>query len=298
MATLREIKRRITGVRSTSKITQAMKMVSAAKLRRAQDAIWSARPYVSKLEEVISNLVASVGENYSNPVIRQTSDVKSIGIIVVGSDRGLCGSFNANLFRTVANYAGNDIPKDFPGASVTFIPVGKRSCQYFRKHENFNIIKQFPDVFNELRFKTAQDIITPFKYGFIEGKFDRVEIWFNEFINILKQVPKKVTVLPIEAKSRENVEEEKKINVDYIYEPGQPEILDVLLPKLIDIQVWRSLLESSAAEQAARMMAMDNATNNAKELIRHLEIVYNRERQAAITKEMLEIVSGADALTK
>jgi F-type H+-transporting ATPase subunit gamma len=298
MATLRDIRRRITGVTNTSKITQAMRMVSAAKLRRAQSAIESARPYVLKLGEILRNVSENVGEDYSNPLLDKHHDVKNIAIIVIASDRGLCGSFNTNLFRKAEIYIKTEMQTEFPGAQCHIIPVGKRSVQYFHK-SHYNVVRQFPDVFARLDFSTAKDIVNLVSQGFIDGIYDRVLVFFNEFKNILTQVPDSINLLPIEPTAlKDNTGDSKSFNIDYIFEPDKKKILDEILPKNLDIQLWRTLLESNAAEQAARMMAMENATDNAKDLIKHLELVFNKERQAAITKEMLEIVGGANALKK
>lgn len=295
MPTLRDIRRRITGVSNTSKITQAMKMVSAAKLRRAQDAILSARPYVLKLQDMMANLVSAVGEDYYHPLVEKRKEVKSIAVIVVSSDRGLCGSFNSNLLRTVKQFILNDLATEYKGAEVSVMPVGKRAIQFFNK-ENFPIIKSYPDIFATLNFTIAQSIVETARNGFSAGKYDLVYIYYNEFVNVVKQQPKVLTLLPIQSKKHEGIADSS--NVDYIFEPEKIAILNELMPKLVNIQLWRTLLESAAAEQAARMMAMDNATQNAKELIKHLELVFNKKRQELITKEMLEIVGGADALKK
>jgi len=296
MPTLRDIRRRITAVTNTAKITQAMRMVSASKMRRAQEAIWSARPYVLKLSEVLSNLVESVGDDYTNPLIQKHRSVKSIAVIIIASDRGLCGSFNTNLFRMANNFIINEIPKEYPGADVSVIAVGKKACSILKK-QNFNIIKEYPGIFQKLEFSTAKEIVGLVSEGFINNQFDKVIVFFTEFKNLIKQIPTNITLLPIEQpKKDEKVEEKYKL--DYIFEPSQKEILDELLPKHLDIQMWRTLLESNAAEQASRMMAMENATNNARDLVKYLELVFNKARQAAITKEMLEIVSGAEALKK
>ena len=296
MPTLRDIRRRINAVSNTSKITQAMRMVSAAKLRRAQEAVWSARPYVNKLSDILTNLVETAAEDYSHPLIEKHKRVNSIAIVIIASDRGLCGSFNTNLFRMVMNHINNELPVEYPGAKRTLIPVGKRCCQFFRR-QNVEIIKEFPGVFLSLKFSIAKDIVNLVSNGFIRKEFDKVIVFYNEFKNLISQVPSVITLLPIEHKKTEEKTQEKYIS-NYIYEPDQKSILDELLPKHLDIQLWRTLLESNAAEQAARMMAMENATNNAHDLIKYLELVFNKARQAAITKEMLEIVSGADALKK
>ncbi len=295
MATLRDIKRRITAVKNTRKITSAMKMVSAAKLRRAQTATEQARPYVGKLENMLGNLISAAGSDYYHPLQRKAEEVKSIAMIVIASDRGLCGSFNNNLFRVTMDYIRGNLKKQYPNAKVSVIPVGQRTCYFFRKRE-LPVIKEFAGVFNNLNFSVAKDIIECVHDPFINGEIDKVQIYFNEFLNVISQKPKLTSLLPVDPETA--AEDESHSSTDYIFEPDRKGILDTLMPKYVDIEVWRALLESHAAEHAARMMAMDAATNNASDLISHLELVYNKARQAAITKEMLEIVGGAEALRK
>lgn len=289
MATLRDIRRRIAAVRSTAKITSAMKMVAAAKMRRAQNAIENARPYFSKIEETVSNLI-DLSNDYKNPFIEKRDEINTIAIVLISSDRGLCGSFNTTLFKSIADIQEN-IKKDYPKANFRYIAVGKKACSY-AKRAKMDIISEFPGVFNKLNFVDAQNIVNSVKELYLNKEIDKIYILYNEFINILKQVPTLKQLLPIEPVKNTS----KTKFLDYIFEPSKNEILDVLIPKLIDTRIWRSLLESNAAEQAARMMAMDKATNNAYDLIRMLELQYNKERQASITKEMLEIVGGAEAL--
>lgn len=293
MATLRDISQRIVGVKNTSKITQAMRMVSAAKLKRAQNAIESARPYFLKLAGMMTHLVASVGEDYSNPLVQKRKTVQNLVLVVIASDRGLCGGFNNNLFKVVVNYIEDQLAEEYPEANVRLITVGKKTVKYFEKTD-YEVIKSYPGVFAKLDFSTAKDIMNILTKDFVNGDIDKVIVHFNEFKNVISQVPAEITLLPIEPESGE----EEDFNADYIFEPEQKAILDELLPKHLDIQIWRTLLESYAAEEAARMMAMENATNNANDLVKDLEMIFNRERQAAITKEMLEIVGGADALSK
>ncbi len=299
MATLKDILNRINGVRNTSKITQAMSMVSAAKLRRAQKSIESARPYFKKLAAILANLVESVGEEYKNPLVQKPKETNNYVFIVIASDRGMCGSFNNSLFREAIDHFELKIKKANPKASVKIIAVGKRTVQFFRKRD-YEVLKEYSDVFASLNFSLAKDINAQVQNRFLHHDIDKVIIFFNEFKNVLIQKPASLTLLPIEQEEKAaNVNEQKsKINVDYIFEPNQTEILDELLPKHLDIQVWRALLESHAAEHAARRMAMENATNNAKDLIIHLEMVFNKKRQEKITTEMLEIVTGANALKK
>lgn len=291
MANLREIRNRIKSVKNTAKITSAMKMVSAAKLRRAQTAIESARPYVEKLNEVLGNLVQGLGDDYANPLTASRDDVKNAVFVVIGSDRGLCGSFNANLFKEAYKYIKEDYLVKNPKVNVRVIAVGKKAVSFFNKTE-FEVIAKYPDIFASLQFATAQKIIDNVKEKYVSGEIDRVFVYVNKFVNVIKQEPILNQVLPISTSQPT----ESKVITDYIYEPDKASILDDLLPKLLNISAWRYLLESNAAEQAARMMAMDNATNNAKDLTDKLNLLYNRERQAAITTEMLEIVGGANAL--
>lgn len=291
MATLRDIRQRISAVKNTVKITSAMKMVAAAKLRRAQDAITSARPYATKLSEVLSNL-ASSDMDFIHPFFDKREEVSNVLVVVVSSDRGLCGAFNANLFRVATQTIENNIKKQYPKAKVHLISIGKRAVSFFGKRD-YNTVVARPDVFAKLSFETVLDIAPIVTEGFINGTYDRVHIIFNEFKSVIRQEVQTVQLLPVESAKKEK---KSKSNVDYIYEPSREEILENLLPKYLNLQIWRALLDSNAAEQAARMMAMDNATTNAKDLINVLQLDYNKARQAAITKEMLEIVGGAEAL--
>ncbi len=296
MATLRDITMRKKSVTNTAKITQAMRMISAAQLRRAQENIESARPYVQKLGGVLTNLVNSVGDEYSHPLIKKTSNVKKIAVITIASDRGLCGGFNTNLFKLAMKTIEDQFAEEYPGAECVHIPIGKRTAQFIKK-QDVTVVKEYIDIFRKLDFSHAKDIAKIVSDGFVSGEYDKVFIFFNKFVNVVRQKPTMVQLLPIESQTDEK-EDSSTANVDYIYEPAQKSILDELLPKHIDIQVWRGLLESYAAEQAARMVAMENATKNANDLIKHLELVFNKARQASITTEMLEIVGGAEALSK
>jgi len=297
MPTPRDIRRRIAAVKNNAKITQAMRMVAASKLRRAQGKIWSNRPYSEKLELVLSNLIHSVGEDYSSPLIQKHNEIKNIAAIVVASDKGLCGSFNSNILRFAHNYIKDEIISKYPNVNITLITVGKKSFSYFNK-TNIFILNNYSGIFQKLEFSTAKDITSLVTDKYINGEFDKVMIFFNQFKNLLTQVPKMKNLLPIEPVKAVAEKNKSKINLNYIFEPNKELILDTLLPLQLDIQTWSALLESNAAQQAAQMMAMENATNNANDLIKYLELVYNKVRQASITKEMLEIVSGAEAMKK
>lgn len=290
MATLRDIRNRITAVKNTAKITSAMRMVAAAKLRRAQEAIISTRPYTEKFSEVLSNLAGSASEDYFHPLLRKPEVIKHIAIIVISSDRGLCGSFNTNVLRMAQQYIEQTIPTEFSQAKVSVIAVGRRSTQFFAKSTH-TVIASYPEVFAQLKFSTASEIAGIVANGFINEEFDRVMIFNNEFKSIIKQETTCKQLLPVES-----VANESATNSDYLFEPSRSDIMDSILPKFVNTLVWKGLLESNAAEQAARMMAMESATTNARDLIRSLQLSYNKARQASITTEMLEIVGGAEAL--
>ena len=296
MANLRELKRRIGGVKNTAKITQAMKMVSAAKLKRGQRAIESARPYVLKLQEILANVIAGIGDDYHNPLLTER-EVKNIAIVIVGSDKGLCGSFNANIFKMVNLFIKNDVSVNYPTANIQLISVGNKTVSKFSKTK-LNVTENFKDIFGKLEFSSAQNIIKTFENKFINGEVDKVFVIYNEFINVIRQEVRVEQLLPINPKVLTEDNSKPSSRVSYIFEPNEKEIMDVLLPKLLNISLWRTLLESNAAENASRMMAMDNATTNANDLVSELNLKYNKERQAAITTEMLEIVGGAEALNK
>lgn len=292
MATLRETRSRIASVKNTSKITQAMRMVAAAKLRRAQDAITAARPFAQKLQQILANL-ASAETDFVHPFFEARTEVTSIAVVAVSSDRGLCGAFNTNLLRAVHQRL-DQIAREHPQAQVSVVPVGRRAVSALNKRSE-ELLRQYPDVFLRLDFTTAVDIAELLSSGFLAGRFDRVEVLYNEFVSVIRQEVRTMQLLPIAATAK--ADGAQNTAVDYIFEPTRADILDTLLPMYLNTQVWRTLLDSNAAEQAARMMAMENATNNARDLINTLQLLYNRERQAAITKEMLEIVGGAEALS-
>jgi F-type H+-transporting ATPase subunit gamma len=300
MPALRDIRRRINAVRSIQKITKAMKMVAAARLRRAQERIISARPYAKRIEEIIQRFV-SVFETSQNPLL-QKREVKSIGIVVVTADRGLCGSFNTNIIRAVLNLIEKRKKELPPDGKIKLICVGKKGYDYFSKHrKGIEIFAGYPGVFKRtIEISDVREIMSKVVGGFLSGEFDKVEIVYNEFKSIVQQRIVIEDFLPIVPKF-EAVKPSKGVKVplvEYIYEPAPIEILNSLLPKYLETHILRVLLESNAAEQAARMTAMDNATENANELLRDLQLLFNKTRQALITKEMLEIAGGAEALRK
>ena len=287
MATLRDIKLRIKGVQNTQQITKAMKMIAAAKLRKAQEGILNARPYARKISTMLSHLVT---EEYKteNPYIAYR-EVKNAAVVVVTADRGLCGAFNTNIVKASVKYI--DVLRNESVNSVIFC-VGKKGYDFFSKRD-YNLAGHSKGIFNQLQYEAALNVSKQLIEMFLSGKVDRVVIIYNEFKSVIQQriVTEQFLPIPVEKK-----EEEKKVEPNYIYEPDQASIFNYLLPKHLKAQMWRIFLESNAAELGARMTAMDNATTNAKELIRTLNLTYNKERQASITKEILEIVSGANAL--
>lgn len=284
MATLREIRRRINSVKSTQQITRAMKMVAAAKLRKAQDRLMSARPYAYKIEEMIRNLVSTV-EEPRDPLL-EVRPAQKVLLMAVTGDRGLCGAFNSNIIKRVVRQA--EFHKD---KEVSLICVGKKGYDFFRKRD-YDLEKHYVQFFNNLDYSHAQMIAGYLVSQYRKKTTDLIEIVYNEFKNAAQQnviVEKYLPLTPAEFESEQPV-------LDYIYEPDKPTLLSALLPKHLTIQIWHVLLESNAAEQGARMTAMENATDNAEEMIHDLSLYYNRARQAAITKEIAEIVGGAEAL--
>ncbi len=289
MATLRDIKRRIVGVKNTQKITRAMKMVSAAKLRRAQTRIVNSRPYVNKISEILSNL-ATEEDMVTNSFFIER-ELKNVAVVVVTADRGLCGAFNNNIIKEAARYIDEELNTE--GINAFVYCVGKKSADYFSRR-NYNVIEKDIGLFSSLDYSSALKITDNLVSEFSKETYDKVVIIYNEFISMIRQKIEVQQFLPIPVLS--STEEKQVQQPNYIFEPDSGSIFNFLIPKHLKAQVWRSLLESNAAELGARMTAMDNATTNAQEMIRSLNLTYNKERQAAITKEILEIVSGANAL--
>jgi F-type H+-transporting ATPase subunit gamma len=289
MPTLKDIRIRLKGIKSTQQVTKAMKMVAAAKLRRAQDRAIQARPYASKLKDMLASLSTKVDTSL-NPLLSPREDVRKVLVILVTSDRGLCGGFNTNIIKLAQKVIHEDYAEQHKKGGVTMICAGTRGNDFFRKR-GYPLTRSYPAVFQNLDYSTAREIAEIASGMYLKGEVDRVVMVYNEFKSVLAPNLKMEMLLPItpEAGAKEG-------GGDYLYEPSPAAIIDVLVPKHLSTQVWRIMLESNAAEQAARMSAMDSATENAKELIRVLNISYNRARQAAITKELSEIVAGADAL--
>lgn len=291
MATLRDIKGRIKGVKSTQQITKAMKMVAAARLRRAQENIINAKPYSKKIAEMLRHLL-SIENNFNNPLFLER-EVKRIALIVVTSDRGLCGGFNMNVVRKAEEIAKDELASFNRDGNLDFYCIGKKGNDYFTKRP-YNVVGSYPGIFSHLKFEFASGLIKELTAKYISGEIDKVLVVYNEFKSVIQQkttVEQLFPIKPFEVKNHEPVQD-----IDYIYEPDKASIINTLLPKHLNAQMWTTLLDSYAAELGARMTAMDMATENAKELIRSLNLTYNKVRQASITKEILEIVSGANAL--
>lgn len=290
MPSLRDLRRRTRSVKNTQQITKAMKMVSAAKLRRAQDAILSARPFAKKMLEVLNSLATRANPE-AHPLLR-VRDPKRVEVIIITADKGLCGSFNANILKQAESFL-----KRMPSHDLTIQVVGKKARDYFRRRQ-FPVGKEFVDVFRALSYDTASAIARPLieRYSIDDPesshRVDAVYLIYNEFKNVMQQDVVVERLLPLEKLHFDRPEEE----LDYIYEPGPAAIYDAVLPRHVEYQLWHALLESAAAEYAARMTAMENATKNATDLIEQLTLTMNKARQASITKEILEVVSGADAI--
>jgi len=292
MANLKEVRNRITSVSSTQQITKAMKMVSAAKLKRATNAIVQLRPYANKLKELLANLSASL-EDGSSPYLQEREPVRVL-VIVVTSNRGLAGAFNANAIKTANNLIAEKYTKQLQAGNVSIVAIGKKSQEYYQRRK-YNVIGNNNDLYLDLNFENTSKITESIMEGFVNGKFDRVELVYNHFRNAAVQYLIAEQLLPVPKPEKQD--EVKTANVDYILEPSQEEIVEQLIPKNIKIQVYRAVLDSNASEHGARMTAMDKATENAGELLKALKLSYNQARQAAITTELTEIVSGAAALS-
>ncbi len=288
MANLKEVKERIKSVSSTQQITKAMKMVAAAKLRRAQDRIVQLRPYSEKLSTILSNVSSgSTEEGMDTYAVER--EVKNVLIVPVTSDRGLCGAFNSNIFKGVRQLLNSD---EMSGVEVSVLPIGKKAHDFYKK-TNFTHIGDYSTIFGDLSFDRVREAAEYAMDAFVEGKYDKVFLVYNEFKNVATQIVRTEQLLPVVASESEGG---STTNTDYIYEPDKEFIVQDLIPKSLKIQFYKSVLESNASEHGARMTAMGQATDNAGELLKELKLTYNRTRQAAITKEILEIVGGAEAL--
>jgi len=293
MATLRDIRRRIQSVKKTSQITKAMQMVAAARLRKLQAALESARPYADKMEGVIQSLLAQV-EGDVHPLMEQREGPRHLDLVVVSTDRGLCGGLNTNLFRRIRAFLGEN-ENSYKAISLDL--VGRKSREFFKRRKvsiRQTRVNLFPAV---PRFETAKALSEELVQSFLSGEVDEVGIFYNEFRSVMTQRVTFRSLLPLTGKSRDEADQTQGVGIgNYLYEPGREFLLRSLLPRYVAVQLFRVLLEAQTSEFAARMTAMDSATSNAKEMMDRLTLTFNRARQAAITRELMDIVNGAEAL--
>jgi F-type H+-transporting ATPase subunit gamma len=291
MASLKEVRSRIVSVSSTAQITSAMKMVSAAKLKRAQDAVTQLRPYAEKLKDILGNLSASLDS--SEGVYSRQREQKNVLVVVVTSNRGLAGAFNSNVIKRA-----NILVRNYSRTSkVSVLCIGKKGADFFKKTEYYihgsDMPRKLNELFDQLTFANAAPVAQRLMELFAKGEFDKVEIVYNRFKNAAVQITEVEQFLPVLPPAQEKG---KATKTDYIFEPGKDKIVEQLIPLSLKTQFYKSLLDSYASEHGARMTAMHKATDNAKEMLRDLKLSYNKARQAAITNEILEIVGGAEAL--
>ena len=287
---LKEVRNRIKSVQSTQQITKAMKMVSAAKLRRAQDAIIQMRPYAKKLQEMLSNIVSNADGDVSMS-LAAVRPVEKVLVLVVTSDRGLCGGYNSNLIKLAKQQIREKYSKQAAKGGVQLLPIGKKGFEHFSKN-NFQVVDQYWNIFTELSFEKVQAAAKYAMDAFASGKVDAVELIYSEFKNAGTQVFVAEQFLPVP--KTEKIKGQKQ--ADFIFEPDKDVLIAELMPKILNTQLYKAVLDANASEHGARMTAMDKASENANELLKNLKISYNRARQAAITTELTEIVSGAAAL--
>jgi F-type H+-transporting ATPase subunit gamma len=287
---LKEVRNRIKSVQSTQQITKAMKMVSAAKLRRAQDAIIQMRPYARKLQEMLSNIVSNTQVEGSNALAAERP-VEKVLLIVITSDRGLAGAYNANVIKLAKATIREKYSSQFAKGHVTIWSIGKKGFEHFQKN-NFKVTDTYKDIFLNLKFESVQAAAQAAVKGFQDKTFDAVEIVYSEFKNAATQRFVVERFLPIPKTQNAG----SGVKADFIFDPNKEELIAELMPKILNTQLYKAVLDANASEHGARMTAMDKASENANELLKNLKISYNRARQAAITTELTEIVSGAAAL--
>jgi len=294
MANLKEIRTRINSVRSTRKITNAMKMVAASKLKKAQDAVINLRPYHDKLHEILVDLVRSIeNEGISSSYLRNGSENKVL-LVVITSNKGLCGAFNANIIKKGIDLAHSKYSEQYKNGKLSFFTIGKKGTDFF-KSKGYPVYGFNNDVLDDISFKKAVPVMQEVMDRFLNKEFDKIELVYNKFKNAAVQLITVDQFLPVDL-NLENGEETEAEHYNYIFEPDKELIIQELIPKSLRTQFYEALLESLAAEHGARMTAMHKATDNAAEIIKDLQLTYNKARQASITNEILEVVSGAEAL--
>ncbi len=294
MASVRDIKNRIKGVKNIQQITRTMEMVAAAKLRRAQNAAQNARPYAEKINALIHNIGSAIG-HVQHPLLKRRP-VKKVALVVVTSNKGLCGGFNANILRKVEGY----LKKRPDDREYSFFCIGKKGKDYFSRREH-RIKKFYLPSDKEIGLSLVTDLVKDLAKGFEEGEFDEVVLFFSKFISTMVQSPTDLTIIPfaepsVQEEESEEGEKKKMVLRNYIFEPEPEELMGALIPKYLESQVYNALAQSQAGEQAARLVAMKSASDNANDMIKTLTLSFNKARQAGITNEILEIVSGSEAI--
>jgi F-type H+-transporting ATPase subunit gamma len=292
MASLKDVRNRIASVKSTQQITKAMKMVSAAKLRRAQTRILQMRPYALKLKDMLSNLSGSIEGSAAARYFEQRP-VNKVLVVLITSDRGLAGSFNSAIVKDALRTIRNKYASQFKAGNVDIITVGKRGNDAMRRIK-YKVMEEHNSFFHNITYEAAENIAISLMHRFTDGDYDKIEVVYNQFRNAAVFIPTTEQYLPIPPAAIG--EGERPFEADYIFEPSKEAIVAQMINQSLRVNFFRMVLESNAAEHGARMTAMDKATENAEDLVRHLRLLYNKERQAAITKEILEIVGGAQAL--
>ncbi len=292
MANLKEVRIRIASVNTTQQITKAMKLVAASKLKRAQDRILQMRPYSEKLNEILSNIMENL-EGGTSLSFNKKRPIKNVLIVLITSDKGLAGGFNSNLIKTARRLVNETYAEQRAKGGVSMLFVGKKGYDFFKKEKDLNLNAENVSLMQNISFEKSQKVSKFLMSSFAEEKYDVIEVIYAKFVNAATQRFMVERYLPVEASTGKK---KSKAKADYIFEPEKEQLLEELVPKILNTQLFKALLDTNASEHGARMVAMDSATNNAQELIRQLKIQYNRERQAAITKEILEIVGGAAAL--
>ena len=293
MPSLKEVRIRIASVKSTQQITNAMKLVSAAKLRRAQESILKFRPYAAKLKNILINLSSSISDNEDN-VYAQKREVEKVLIIPISSNRGLCGAFNSNIFKATNLLIQNKYAAQNNKNNVFIYTIGKKSYEYFSKR-NYNVVDNNAAIFDNITFDNVSEIAQSIMNDFTTRKYDKIEVIYNQFKNAAVQILTTEQFLPIDLSSIKTTTA-NEVESDYIFEPNKEVLVNQIIPKSLKIQFYKMILDTYASEHGARMTAMHKATDNAADLIKELMLTYNKARQASITKEILEIVGGAEAL--
>ncbi len=292
MPSLKEVRNRIASIDSTRKITSAMKMVSASKLRRAQLSIVQLRPYAKKLNELLSNLSGSTNKD-ENPLFKEHEEIKKVLLLVISSNRGLCGGFNTNVFKLTTKLSTITYKEQHSTGNLFYITIGKRASEFVSKKFG-NVLESHDYLTENTAFDKCAEIADKLMEKYINSDFDKIEIIYHEFKNAASQKLINEVYLPVQPSTV--CETAKKSEIDYIYQPDKISITKDLVPKILRLQFYKAIVDSVASEHGARMTAMHKATDNATELLKDLKLVYNKARQASITKEILEIVSGAEAL--